>query len=164
MYSDSLPKYKYYGARSLVVLHEKYLVSFLETWKEAKKFNIPLPKTDDKDYESLETLLQHVLGASGRYIKWICEKLELPNPNIKEVPKLENIESEVQEYVNYLVNSWRTPLKDVEEKKFHNPSFKSYWGSEFCIDAMLEHAVMHPIRHLFQLQNLIEEQKTFGEK
>jgi hypothetical protein len=27
-----------------------------------------------------------------------------------------------------------------------------------CIDAMLEHAVMHPIRHAFQLEELMRRQ------
>ena len=29
--------------------------------------------------------------------------------------------------------------------------------SRYCIDAMLEHAVMHPIRHAFQLDELIKD-------
>ena len=33
------------------------------------------------------------------------------------------------------------------------------WGSPYSINAMLEHAVMHPIRHRFQLENLLREQR-----
>jgi hypothetical protein len=33
--------------------------------------------------------------------------------------------------------------------------FPSRWNVHYCIDAMLEHAVMHPIRHTFQLQELL---------
>ena len=53
---QNLKPYKYNGARSMVIMHEQQMLSFLETWKEAKKINLPLPKTDDPSYKSLETL------------------------------------------------------------------------------------------------------------
>lgn len=61
------------------------------------------------------------------------------------------------EYIKYLLSKWRTPLINTEEKDFHSPSYKSRWGADYCIEAMLEHAVMHPLRHKFQLDNLIKE-------
>jgi uncharacterized damage-inducible protein DinB len=150
-----LPEYKYNGARSLIILHEKYINEFFCTWKEAKKLALILPKTDDSDYKSLESLLKHVLRSSGGYITWICEKLDLPNPKINETPEVQEIEEKAEEYIIYLLNKWRTPLTNVKENEFHTPAYKSNWGSHYCIDAMLEHAVMHPIRHTFQLKGLI---------
>jgi uncharacterized damage-inducible protein DinB len=157
--SNNLLKYKYNGARSLVLLHEKHLLSFAEIWKEAKKLNITLPTTDDKDYESLETLLFHVLRAARGYMTWICEELNLPDPEINTPPDFNEIENEADNYILHLLERWRFPLSEIKEEKFHSPTFKSRWGVEYCIDAMLEHAVMHPIRHEFQLRNLITEKK-----
>ena len=90
---------------------------------------------------------------------WICESLNLPNPEISPVPDLENIENNTGKYLDHLLERWRLPLSEIEENKFHSPTFTSNWGVNYCIDAMLEHAVMHPIRHEFQLSNLILEQK-----
>ena len=66
----------------MVKLHEQHLRSFVKTWRKAKELNIKLPETTDTDYESLETLLRHVLRAARGYMIWICEKLELPAPEI----------------------------------------------------------------------------------
>lgn len=156
MNSNNLKKYKYNGARTLVLLHEKHLRSFLLVWREAKKLNIALPETSDLDYLSLDTLLHHVFRAARGYMVWICGKLELPDPEIKPAPEADKIESEADEYLTYLLEKWRLPLTDLPEEKFHLPTFKSNWDVDYCIDAMLEHAVMHPIRHEFQLKNLIE--------
>lgn len=156
---QNLNSYKYNGARSLVLLHEKHLKSFIEIWRDAKRLEIKLPETDDQDYKSLLTLLRHVLRSAGNYMIWICECLNLPNPEISPVPNLENIENEVEKYLAHLVEKWRLPLVNVEEEKFHSQTFTSNWGVNYCIDAMLEHAVMHPIRHEFQLRNLISAQK-----
>ncbi|MCK9211813.1 MAG: hypothetical protein M0P61_13320 [Ignavibacteriaceae bacterium] len=49
MQAKYLEEYKYNGARSMVLLHEKYLTSLLQTWQEAKRLNIKLPETDDSD-------------------------------------------------------------------------------------------------------------------
>lgn len=90
---------------------------------------------------------------------WMCEKLNLPDPEIDLLPEVSTIEEKTDEYLIHLFNKWRIPLSEVEEEKFHSPVHTSRWGVEYCIDAMLEHAVMHPIRHEFQLKNLITEQK-----
>jgi uncharacterized damage-inducible protein DinB len=156
---DNLKSYKYNGARSLVLLHERHMRSFVETWKEAKSLEIKLPETDDLDYQSLETLLFHVLRAARGYMTWIWENLNLPDPKIDSPPDVNEIEKEAGIYTSYLLEKWKLPLSEIEEDKFHSPTFKSRWGVEYCIDAMLEHAVMHPIRHEFQLRNLISAQK-----
>ncbi len=157
MTPQTLKEYKYSGARAMVLLQEKYLRSFLKTWREAKKLNIPLPETDDSDYESLDTLLRHVLRASRGYIVWICDKLNLPGPGIEPAPSAGEVEIAADNYLEHLTDKWRLPLTDVPEEKFFSPTYTSHWGVDYCIDAMLEHAVMHPIRHEFQLRNLINE-------
>lgn len=152
-------QYKYGGARALVQLHEKHLRSFTETWKVAKQVGVKLPATDDPYYKSLNMLLYHLLKSAGGYITWICEKLNLPDPEIKLPPDEEIIESEFPAYLEYLIGKWENRLCDVEPEAFEPAVYESRWGTPFCIDAMLEHAVMHPIRHEFQLLNLIEEKK-----
>ena len=139
----------------MVIMHELHLQSFLKVWKQAKKINLPLPKTEDPGYKSLETLLFHVYRAARGYMTWMCEKLKLPDPEIKPIPKPDVIEKEADEYLTYLLEKWQTPLAEVEETEFIEQTYTSRWGTDYCIDAMLEHAVMHPIRHEFQLRNLM---------
>lgn len=156
--NQELKKYKYNGARSLVLLHEKHLRSCVQIWKEAKKLNIKLPETEDEDYKSLETLLRHILRSARNYMIWMCANLNLPDPEIEVQPEPDSIENKADKFVDHLLEKWRLPLADVPEDKF-DLTFKSNWGVNYCIDAMLEHAVMHPIRHEFQLRNLINEQR-----
>ena len=156
----TLPAYRYGSGRSLVILHGQYLRELFEVWRKAKASEIGLPETDDPSYVSLETLLGHVLGAARHYIRWMCEKLELPDPEIRKTPELDAIEDEAEGYLGHLIDRWRSPLADVEEKRFHRPEYPSAWRTRYCIDAMLEHAVVHPILHRVQLQELLEEQSS----
>ena len=155
--SDHISKYNYNGARAMISLQEQHLKSFLEVWRKAKEKNIRLPETDDKDYETLETLLFHVLRASRGYMTWICEKLNLPDPKIDAPPNVTEVEQNSESYLEHLIERWRLPLRDLPEELFFDKAYKSRWGADYCIDAMLEHAVMHPIRHEYQLSNLLTQ-------
>jgi uncharacterized damage-inducible protein DinB len=160
METTFLKQYKYNGARSLVLLHERHLKSCLSTWKTAKKLNISFPKSEDSDYQSMETLLRHILRAARGYMIWMCDKLDLENPDIEKVPEAEEIVEKADAYLSHLLEKWRLPLSEVPEEKYHASVYTSRWGVDYCIDAMLEHAVMHPIRHEYQLNNLIREKEN----
>lgn len=151
-------QYKYNGAKALVNLHEIHLQAFYNTWKSAKELDIKLPESVDPYYKSLDTLLYHVLKSARGYIIWMCEKLNLDDPQINETPAPEIIQSKAEEQLSHLIEKWKLPLVNVELEMFEDKIYKSNWGVDYCIDAMLEHAVMHPIRHEYQLRNLVEQQ------
>jgi uncharacterized damage-inducible protein DinB len=117
-----------------------------------------MPKTEDPDYQSIDHILAHVLRAGRGYMTWICEKLNYPDPQIEIAPTAETAEAEADTYLDYLLEKWKTPLAGMTEED-SNQVFKARWGTEMCIDSMLEHAVMHPIRHTFQLQELMQLQR-----
>jgi uncharacterized damage-inducible protein DinB len=142
----------------MVVLQEKHLRRFVETWEKAQASGTRLPTTDDQDYASYNALLRHVLRASRGYLIWICEQLELPDPKVEQAPEADAIEANYANYLEYLLGCWRGPLKDVPEESFYRPEYASRWKTKYCIDAMLEHAVMHPIRHRYQLEKLLASQ------
>jgi hypothetical protein len=150
-----MSQYNYGGARALVELHALHLREFLETWRKAKAAGVTLPETSDTDYDSLEHVLCHTLGAAGGYMNWICRQLELPDPVIDPAPKLEDVEASAEAYMEHVLERWHGPLLDVEESRFEPQTYAAGWGTHYCIDAMLEHAVMHPVRHSHQLKRLI---------
>jgi hypothetical protein len=149
--------YKYNGAKALVELHEIHIKAFHRTWKKAKEIDIKLPVTDDPYYKSLDTLLYHLLRSARGYMVWMCKQLDLPDPQIDEVPSPEIVEENAEKFIEHLIERWNIPLCNVEPERFEDKTYKSNWGVDYCIDAMLEHAVMHPIRHKFQLENLIKQ-------
>ncbi len=147
--------YAYKGAASLVRLHEYYMRDFVDAWRAAKAARVALPTTDDPDYVSLETVLAHVLRSARGYMVWVCEQLDLPDPDIRSAPETDEAEAEADAYLGHVLERWRTPLLEVPRRQFGDRGYRSAWGVEYCIDAMLEHAVMHPIRHAAQLRTLL---------
>jgi len=150
-----LQNYRYRGARALVLLHERTVRELLPVWRRAKAAHIKLPATKDPSYASLETLLHHALGAARGYMTWLCEQLGLPDPRINPAPDESSVEQEAERYIEHLLERWRLPLAGVEELRFA-AIHKSRWGEDISLEGMLEHAVMHPARHRFQLEELME--------
>jgi len=149
--------YRSRAVRALVMLHEEHMRRFLVTWNRAKAASLVLPRTADPAYESLDTLLRHVLGAARGYMVWMCEVLGLPDPEIQVPPEPAALSQAPDRYLEYVLERWRAPLLDVGDERLETPEYPSRWKTRYCIDAMLEHAVMHPIRHAFQLDELLNK-------
>ena len=152
--------YKSRAVRALVLLHDDHLRRFLVVWKQARAASVRLPQSEDPAYESLDTLLRHVLRAARGYMTWICEVLELPDPEILVTPEPAALSQDPDGYMEHLLAQWRAPLQGLGDERLETPEYPSRWQTKYCIDAMLEHAVMHPIRHAFQLEELMKTQGT----
>lgn len=154
--------YQYGGAKTLVALHEQSLREFLDVWREADRQGIVLPETSNPNYASRATLLAHVLGCAGRYLVWICEQLALPEPEVEQWPDPEDLAPRAQAHMERVLEAWREPLRGLTEDRAYEPAHPSRWGPAYCIDAMMEHAVLHPIRHTHQLRQLLSEASRGG--
>src|ERR1700740_2423407 len=140
-------QYRSRAVRAMVLLHDEHLRRFVHTWGLALANSVSLPQTDDPSYASLEALGRHVLSAAGGYMIWMCEVLALPDPGIRSAPDTTAIVGGADVYREYLRERWRAPLRELPDKDLESPEYPSRWQTRYCIDSMLEHAVMHPIRH-----------------
>jgi len=149
-----LPEYAYNGARVLVELHAAEMQKFVATWREAKAAGVALPETSDPSYASHEELLRHVVRAARGYMTWMCSVLGLPDPGIEPVPEADVLPDQLDAYLGHVLDGWREPLAGVAPERF-DEEHKARWKVTYCVDSMLEHAVMHPIRHRVQLEALM---------
>lgn len=155
---EDFPQYVYRGARASLILQVNFLREFVETWKKAKAKGVVIPETDDPDYASLETMLRHVLWWARYYLQWISEKLDLPDPEELPLPDVEKIEDDADLFIDRLCSIWyKSSLSEVPEEKFYVPLHTAKWKVDYCIDAMLEHAALHPKRHQYQLLKFMEK-------
>jgi hypothetical protein len=152
-----LDDFRYRGARALVLLHEQELARFVATWREAKKTGLALSGFDDPNYASLETLLAHVLWWARHYLAWSCESVGLPDPEIAAAPPSDSIADTLDSYLEHLLERWRDVLGGVPEEPFLKPQHTTRWGASLPVEHLLEHAVVHPMRHRLQLLELLEQ-------
>ncbi len=91
--------------------------------------SVSLPASDDPAYASLGALGQHVLGAAGGYMVWMCEVLELPDPGIQPAPEATAIVRDAEEYMEHVLErcgpryvtfpatDWRLPSTHRDGKR-----------------------------------------------
>jgi hypothetical protein len=148
--------YRSRAVRALVLLHDEHLRRFVQTWRLAVATSVSLPQTADPSYSSLGTLGRHVLSAAGGYLVWTCEVLTLPDPGVRPAPDSTAIVREADDYMEHVLDRSRVALREIADEQLEAPEYPSEWRTRYCIDSMLENAVMHPIRHAFQLDELIK--------
>jgi hypothetical protein len=153
---EAIPTFTWRGARALVLLHEESMRAALAAWRRAKAAKVKLPASDNAAYASLETVLHHVLKAGRNMFLWISEKLALPDPKIDEAPEPSRIEAEADRYLQHLLDRIRPLFAGVDAKRFEEVH-KDRSGHDTSLLARLEHAVVHPQRHRFQLEEMMEK-------
>ena len=58
---------------------------------------------------------------------WMCEKLELPDPEIRMAPEPALLAEDPDSYMEHVLEHWRTPLQDVADDRLETPEYPSRW-------------------------------------
>jgi len=132
--------FKSRGVRALVHLQMAEMDRLFVVWKQAKRAGVKLPRTTDPAYQSIDLLMRHPLRSCRGYLTWLCEVLGRPDPRVPDPPEAERVAAQGAAY-----------LKVLDSFDTHN----ARWGAPMTVEAMFEHAVVHPMRHRFQLEELI---------
>jgi len=150
--------FKSRAVRSLVELHEAEFPKFLDTWDRFAASDAPMPEAHgDPDYETREKLLSHVLRCGLSYLTWIGECLGRPVTDVKPETDPEILARTRRDFTAEVLKAWRRHLPEVTYAELGPMTYRTRWGEQFSIEAMLEHAVVHPMRHRIQLERILQE-------
>lgn len=152
--------FKSRGVRALVILQMAEMNELFVVWKKAKRLGVKLPRTEDPAYENLDLLMRHPLRACRGYLTWLCEVLGRPDPGVPDPPEARDVGKKSAAYLKRLERSWNTHMAWMPNEVLDSPGLHtSRWGVPMTVEAMLEHAVAHPMRHRFQLEELIAKKR-----
>ena len=148
------------GVRALVALQLTEMDRLFTVWKKARRLGVKLPATRDPSYESMDVLMRHGLRACRGYLTWLCEVLHRPDPRVPDPPDAAKVAARGAAYLKMLARAWEKHTAWMPAKTLD--SFRVYtsrWGAPMTVEAMFEHAVAHPMRHRFQLEELLAKQQ-----
>lgn len=158
---EAIASFKSRAVRSLVELHEREMRRFFATWDRFLRSGAPLPEAHgDPDYASRDHLVGHVVRAARGYLTWIGEILGRPVTDVDPETDSLKIAPRAREFVEEVLAAWRRHLPVLEDGDLEPQTYKSRWGVQMSIEAMLEHAVVHPMRHRIQLERILEGKST----
>jgi len=113
-------------------------------------------KTKDEDCRSIQTIMGHVVGSGYSYADSIRKVFGIPSarPKIEPFPRMEAIEG-LEKMLAYtaetLEDKWDTPEEDI-----HKINVASSWGQPYTLEQILEHAIVHILRHRRQVERFLQ--------
>ncbi len=144
------------GVRACVNLQMQEMRRLFAVWRKAKRVGVKLPATRDPAYANLDALMRHPLRSCRGYLTWLCEVLGRPEPRIPDPPDAADVAREGAAYLDVLERAWERHAGWMTNRVLDSPKVHtSRWGAPLTVEAMLEHAIAHPMRHRFQLEELL---------
>ena len=141
---------------SLTELHERELRAFVPVWQKFVASGAPMPEAHgDADYENADRLMAHVQGAARSYLMWMWEVLERPIEGLLFTRDAAVIMPKFDTFMEETLDAWHRHQASLEDAHLSAKQYLSRWGEPHTIEQMLEHAVVHPMRHRIQLERLL---------
>lgn len=149
------------AVRSLVDLHERELRSFLEVWRRFAAADLPLPEAHgDEHYASRERLVGHVLMAARSYMTRIGEWVGRPVNDVDDSRDPHDIAGRPAQFADDVLAGYRRHMAHITDQELEPQVHRARWGDLMSVENLLEHAVVHPMRHRIQLERILESHRV----
>jgi uncharacterized damage-inducible protein DinB len=152
--------YRSGAAGALMDEYERAVGEFSEligTVSDAEFEAIRDRQTQDEDCRSIQTIVNHVVRAGYGYADYIRAALSI-HSNRTEVALTSPADSvkQLALMIDYTVATlegrWQMP-----EDQMSAVAIESRWGTRYDLEQMLEHAIVHVLRHRRQIERFLND-------
>lgn len=111
-------------------------------------------QTEDESCRSVQTIMTHVVRAGYGYADYIRDQFGIPkaSPSSTLVPH-RDVEAQVDAMLDYsaktLDGRW-----EMTEDEWVGIGIDTHWGVRYDLEQLLEHAIVHILRHRRQIERL----------
>jgi len=113
--------------------------------------------TTDDDCKSIQSILTHVVSSGFGYIIYIENYIGNNKPRLEKIP-YENVNCYIDqldgmfEYaLNFFLLNPNVEIEQLDQSK----KIIVNWGQQYDIEQLLEHAIVHILRHRRQIQKFV---------
>lgn len=109
-------------------------------------------ETKDEDCRSVQTIVSHVTNSGYGYANYIRDWFSIPkdSPN-RRILSIQEFHKEFKKMLNYtsetLNEKWEYSDDEIQKIKM-----KVRWGPQYDLEQLLEHAIVHILRHRRQIE------------
>lgn len=118
--------------------------------------------TEDADCVSAQSITKHVLQAGYGYANYIRRQFNDPlgaKKDTYDLPDIGIAVLEIEKMMAYTLQTmedkWNLSYEDVV-----NNQMKTAWGQQYDFEQLLEHAIVHVMRHHRQIEKLLQSATT----
>jgi uncharacterized damage-inducible protein DinB len=110
------------------------------------------PQASDENCRSIQTIMSHVVGAGRGYAADIREAFSIaterrPKRLLSQRESLEEFDAMLAYTAQTLDGKWEMPEPAIQGTAIH-----SRWGPKYDLEQLLEHAIVHILRHRRQIE------------
>ena len=119
-------------------------------------------ETRDEGCRSIQTILQHVVRAGYGYAGYIRDAYgtEAKRPDVplgKRLEILDQLDRMVAYTTATLEDKW-----ELSDEQIMAVQIRSRWGAIYDLEQLLEHAIVHVLRHRRQIERFLTEPRFSG--
>jgi uncharacterized damage-inducible protein DinB len=112
-------------------------------------------QSKDEDCRSIQTIMTHVVKAGYGYANYIREHFSIASTSSATGPlSREYAVAELETMLGYtaetLDGKWEMTDEEIDGITIH-----SRWGVDYTLEQLLEHAIVHILRHRRQIERLL---------
>jgi uncharacterized damage-inducible protein DinB len=116
-------------------------------------------QTDNEDCRSVQTIMSHVVRAEYGYADYIREQFSIestrPQPKLlSREESLTQLDAALRYTARTLEGRW-----EMSDEEISGTVIKSRWGVTYDVEGLLEHAIVHLLRHRRQIEKFIWQGK-----
>lgn len=136
------------------------LITVIKPLNEKQLSEIADIGTTDLDCKSIQSILTHVICSGYGYIIYIENYIGNNKPRLEKITY-----DNVHEYIKHLNLMFEYSMNffqknsNLEIEQFDNSKkINVNWGQQYDIEQLLEHAIVHVLRHRRQIEKFIKQQ------
>ena len=156
-----MKKYRKNGAAgALLDEYEKALTELIDLLDGVEDHELSIivdDVTKDLDCKSIQTVLTHVISAGYNYIVEIRRSLgeEIPFRDKQKHDTVRDYQSELKQMFSYNEKLFEDYPDLVLEETDPTKKMTVRWGQQYDVEQLLEHAIVHILRHRRQLEKFL---------
>lgn len=113
------------------------------------------PDTDNEDCRSIQTIMVHVVRATYGYAEYIRVALGIPGERPAPPPPtrdgtIDGLAAGLVYTAGVLEGRWT-----MSDDEIVTVTFQTRWGQTYDLEQMLEHAIVHILRHRRQIERFL---------
>jgi uncharacterized damage-inducible protein DinB len=150
-------KYRPGGLGTMMDLYENETFDFIAYIRliSEKDFLMERPN-ESEDLRSIQMIMRHIVGSAYGYTNRIREALGKPimvlppRGLVSRDDAIKSLEGAIRYTEEALMDNWTMSDDDIDKT-----SMMSSWGVPYSLEQMLEHAIVHIMRHKRQIKRII---------
>ena len=133
---------------------DEYL-SLVESVDEEEYTRIADTRTENEDCRSIQTITTHVIAAGYGYANYIREQFSMAStPVARRLLTHLEVKEELIKMLDYTIETLDGKW-EMTEDEVNKTIINTRWGVTYDIDQLLEHAIVHVLKHRRQIEKFL---------